>query len=326
MKKQALLIGVDNYKKKKPLTGCVEEAKKLAEALEYNADDQKTRNFTTEVLDEECDADIAKEHIQTLFAADGEKVMALFYFAGHADREDKGRLLFKDGSILHMQTLLQIACESKVLNKVIILDCCFAGQMGDDPFSDNSQLPPGIVILSACTSTQRAAGKSNGGIFTTLLLSALTGEAADFMGNITCGGIYSYIDKMLGSSNQRPVLKTNIKNFAVIKNIKPRVDIPTIRRITEFFETPDCEYKLDPSYEHWNFPDAPEDKRPAQVKEPYMNSENSAKFRILQNLNKIGFVEPVGTSDMYFAAMDSKSCRLTEQGRQCWNLVTNKII
>jgi len=50
------------------------------------------------------------------------------------------------------------------------------------------------------------------------------------------------------------------------------------------------------------------------------------KFKILQKLQSIGFIEPVGEEFMYFAAMKSKSCRLTVLGQYYWKLVKNNRI
>ena len=51
------------------------------------------------------------------------------------------------------------------------------------------------------------------GLFTSLLLEALKGGAADITGHITPGGIYAYIDKALGPWEQRPVFKTKCNSL-----------------------------------------------------------------------------------------------------------------
>jgi hypothetical protein len=38
-------------------------------------------------------------------------------------------------------------------------------------------------------------------------------------------------------------------------------------------------------------------------------------FRELQNCNRVGLVEPVEGSDMYWAAINSKGCQLTPLGK-----------
>ena len=49
-------------------------------------------------------------------------------------------------------------------------------------------------------------------------------------------------------------------------------------------------------------------------------------FADLQKLESVGMVMPVGTEHMYFAAMESKKCKLTSIGKQYWRLVNNELI
>ena len=44
-------------------------------------------------------------------------------------------------------------------------------------------------------------------------------------------------------------------------------------------------------------------------------------FKNLQKLESVGLVCPVGEEHMYYAAMNSKSCKLTPLGQHYWNLV-----
>lgn len=89
-----------------------------------------------------------------------------------------------------------------------------------------------------------------------------------------------------------------------------------MRRITEFFSTPDEEYKLDPTYEP--------DKHEADIKE--INKEHENIFSILQRYVKLNLVVPVGEEHMYYAAIHYKSCKLTAQGQHYWNLVKKNTI
>ena len=45
------------------------------------------------------------------------------------------------------------------------------------------------------------------------------------------------------------------------------------------------------------------------------------KFKLLQKLQSIGFVKPIDEEFMYFAAMHSTGCKLTELGKYYWRLV-----
>lgn len=332
--KKALLIGIDDYKSKKfqKLQGCVKDVEKLAQTLELNGDKEQTKNFHVDVLvNGNCKSSkVAKSAIESLFQSDGHKTMALLYFAGHGIVEvNGGQIVFADGSTLDMETILIIVSKSQILNKIIIFDCCLAGQMGSDPFAtDCSRLPNGVTIMTACTDRQNAGETKEGGIFTQLLVNALNGGAADFLGQITIGGIYAYIDKLLGASNQRPVLKTNVRSFALIKEVSPQVSIKDLRKIVKYFGKPESHYDLDSSYEPTNSPNHP--NRPSDCHEPYADETHTKIFALLQSMVKIGLVVPYHDDPkkqhMYFAAMDGHYCKLTEQGKLCWRLVKEKII
>jgi hypothetical protein len=47
-------------------------------------------------------------------------------------------------------------------------------------------------------------------------------------------------------------------------------------------------------------------------------------FKDLQKMEGVGLVVPVGEEQMYDAAMNSKSCRLTALGAQYWRLAKEK--
>lgn len=62
----------------------------------------------------------------------------------------------------------------------------------------SSMLGEGLSILSACCANECAEELNGRGTFTSLLVDALNGGAADVMGHVTPGGVYAYIDKALG--------------------------------------------------------------------------------------------------------------------------------
>ena len=47
------------------------------------------------------------------------------------------------------------------------------------------------------------------------------------------------------------------------------------------------------------------------IKNLSQKKKNVGKFKELQLYESVGLIEPVGEEHMYFAAMNSKSCRLT---------------
>ena len=312
--KKALIIGIDDYPNAK-LNGCVNDASSIAELLQTNGDGSP--NFEVSLqLNVKTKADLL-ENIEKLF--DGDTEASLLYFSGHGS--DKGHLVTpdyngKDLGVL-MSEILGYANNSKCKNKIIILDCCFSGQFGECQAiqSTESFLGGGVTIMSASSRDEPAMERNEQGVFTSLFLQALRGSASDITGRITPAGVYSFIDQSLGAWEQRPIFKTNISKFISIRNIEPRVPITILRKLKQYFNSPSDEYNLDPSFEFTNDPKIEHD-----VLEPYATIENVNIFKELQLFESVGLIEPVGEEHMYFAAMNSKSCKLTALGLHYWKL------
>ncbi|WP_229106551.1 caspase family protein [Paenibacillus sp. 1001270B_150601_E10] len=243
---------------------------------------------------------------------EGNNDVALLYFSGHGLINSTGGYIvttdyktYDEG--IAMDTILNLANRSGARDKIVILDCCHSGSFGS-PSQQNglTQLSDGLTILTASRSSESAFAIDGQGVFTSLLLDALHGGAADLRGYVTPGSLYSYIDEALGAWDQRPVFKTNVSRFTHIRRVEPIIPLITIRKISDYFKEPTEEFKLDPSYEFSS--DEPKE-------------ENVAVFKDLQKYESVGLVVPVDAKHMYFAAMESKSCRLTALGYQYWRLV-----
>lgn len=320
--RKALLIGINTYPNGNELKGCLEDIKHVKSAIERNEDGSP--NFSVlSMPDVQTSAEVM-EAVQKLFSGDAE--CALLYFSGHGYVNSTGAeiVLPKDITTgtqyytgIQMSTIMDIVNQSKVRNKIIIFDCCHSGYIARYNISSAcSILEPGVSILTACREDETALEAGGHGLFTELLCNALNGGAADYSGNITMGGIYAYIDRSFGPWDQRPVFKTNVTEFVPVKKVTPQVSMEIIRQITSLFPNPSVDLPLDPSFEDTNNPEVEH-----RVVEPFAKKENVAKFKMLQKLQSIGFVKPVDANFMYFAAMESKACRLTELGKYYWRLV-----
>jgi uncharacterized caspase-like protein len=113
---------------------------------------------------------------------------------------------------------MTFANESNAKNRIIILDSCYSGAVGDNPINRQvSEISEGMTIFTASTKGQYAAEANGGGVFTGLLIDALGGAAANLIGEVTPGGVYAHIDQSLGNWSQRPVFKTNVKKFVSLR-------------------------------------------------------------------------------------------------------------
>ncbi len=312
--KKALIIGVNDYPSA-PLNGCVNDANALANTLETNGDGSP--NFGVKLVtspNEPVTRAALKESIEKLFS--GPSDMALFYFSGHGFLKSTGGYLVstdakKYDEGVSMDEILTLANQSQATNKVVILDCCHSGALGSPTLNGGNiaQLSEGLSVLTASRDSEVAMEVNGAGVFTSLLIDGLKGGAADLRGNITPSSLYAYVDEALGAWDQRPIFKTNVSTFASLRNINPPIPFETMRRITDYFEAPESEHNLDPSYE-----DTEESADPENVK----------IFKDLQKFQSVGLVVPVGAEFMYFAAINSTSCKLTALGYQYWRLVNEK--
>lgn len=324
MSRKALIIGIDNYATV-PLYGCVNDAEDIAKLLETN--DDESVNFAVQIKTSkthQINKSSLKQWISECFIGDDE--IALFYFSGHGYIDATGGYIVTPDYApmdwgVSMQDILTFANNSKCRNKIIILDCCHSGSVGSiNPGQQNTAIiNEGVTILTASKSDESAAEKNGHGVFTELLIEALKGGAADVIGNISPGSIYAYIDRALGPWEQRPVFKTNVKSFVSLRKAVAPIDIAVVRRIVKYFSEPTIIFPLDPSFEPTN-----NYKTEHKVLEPLSDEKNVAIFSDLQKLESVGLVVPVGTPHMYYAAMESKSCKLTSVGQHYWRLVKRK--
>ena len=315
-----LIVGVNYYEHGSPLFGCVDDAHAVKAVLERH--DGGAVNFDCRLLtgtgpSDRVDRSELKDRIEELFRADAE--IALFYFAGHGHIEASGGYLLATDSRrgdegVSLSEILTFANASPAKNKVIVLDSCHSGIAGTPPTGDQlATLSEGLTVLTASTKDQYATEENGRGVFTSLLVDALSGSAANLTGDITPGSVYAHIDQSLGAWEQRPVFKTNVKQFVSLRKSSPPIDISDLRRLAEFFPDPGFEYGLDPTYE-------PEVKgRDSGMPAP--DPEKTRIFAVLQRYNRLNLLVPVDVPHMWNAAMESKSCRLTALGEHYRRLV-----
>ena len=321
----ALIVGINHYEHGDPLYGCVDDAHTVKTALDRHGDGSinfDCKIFTGTGPTDKVNRTLLKDHVSELFKKQAD--IALFYFAGHGHIEATGGYLLATDSRrgdegLSLSEVLTMANASPARNKIIILDSCHSGIAGNPPSSENlASLTEGLTILTASSADQYATEENGQGVFTTLLVDALYGGAANLTGDITPGSIYAHVDQSLGAWEQRPIFKTNVRQFVSLRKVPPSIPLEELRRVTEFFPRRGHEFQLDPTFE-------PEMKgRDAGMPPP--DPENTRKFAILQRYNRLNLVAPVDAPHMWHAAMQSKSCKLTVLGEHYRRLVEKQRI
>jgi Caspase domain len=304
--KRALLIGVDHYDNFSDLTGCandidaVEPLLARSEDGSPNFDCQKRTSVTGGTRRDSLLADF-----EVLLRGGAD--VALCYFAGHGHGTGSDvALVTEDGTGgtpgITLSEIVTRITESSVGEVILILDCCFAGAAAGVPQLGTTAalLRNGVSILAASRADQTAAETGAGrGLFSTYVCGGLEGGAADVLGKISVAGLYSYLDESFGPWDQRPVFKANVERLHELRGCRPAVPLPELRLLTTLFPTAAHEFPLDPSYE----PDA----NPR-------NEDHERAFGTLQKYRAAKLLEPVGEEHMYFAAMNSRGCKLTPLG------------
>ncbi|MBK7019745.1 MAG: caspase family protein [Candidatus Microthrix sp.] len=307
--KRALLVGIDQYDRLSPLSGCINDVHALNPLFARNHDDSP--NFSCQIrtgglAKGRVTRDSFFADLSALFAGGAD--FALLYFAGHgAASTNDVSMCMSDGTLhspgIKLSEVLAAAAESTVGEIVILLDCCFSGAAGEVPQlqASGSMLPKGLAVLTASRGDQEAAEVAGGrGAFSKFLEGGLEGGAADVLGKVSLAGLYAYLDECFDPWDQRPGFKGNLERLTPLRTCSPSVAQAILRRLPGFFPDPDGQFSLDPSYEPTEQPSHP---------------VHEEIFAQLQKCRAAKLVEPVANEHMYYAALESTGCRLTPLGK-----------
>lgn len=314
--RKALLIGIDKYDKFRSLSGCIADATNMKEMLERHENDDP--NYSCRLLTSSDPQPVTRAALRTewrnLFHEFTGSI--LFYFSGHgAPSETGGFIVTQDATSaepgLPMSELLQLATKSIAREVLIILDCCFAGDIGDIPNtylpggSTQAQLRQGMTILAAAGPREFAKELGGQGIFTSLVISALAGGAADVRGRVSAASIYGYVEQALGPWDQRPLSKSYADKLHPIRRCKPNVPDEVLRDLPKLFLSPDLLYQMDPSHEFTDRSATPE------------HVQIFNKFKLYRDAR---LLRTIDGDDLFFAALKSSYVQLTPLGKFYWTL------
>jgi len=211
---------------------------------------------------------------------------------------------------LPMDELLSMANRSKARSILLILDCCYSGHLGNPAIlqgdlESHAYLREGVTILAASRPTQPSVEVEGHGIFTKLVLEALSGGATDVRGRISAASIYAYVEQALGDWEQRPLYKSHANHLPPVRLCEPAIPDDLLRELSDIFPSADSLFSMDPSFEYT---------------EPSANPAHVAlfdKFKLLRNARLLLTEEK---KDLYFVALKSKSVKLSPLGQFYWNL------
>jgi len=256
--RRALCVGIDLYPFGS-LTGCVSDAERMAGVLATNEDGSP--NFDCRILTAPLEGTVdavtrpvLRQAVEQLFKDQAD--VALLHFSGHGTVNNlDGYLVTQDAKSydegVSMSDVLKMANGSAASEVVILLDCCHSGNLGNPPVIDNTKalLREGVSILTASRGDQPSVEVSGGGLFTSLVVDALGGGAADILGEVTAPAVYAYVEAALGAWDQRPLFKAHVAKVIELRRCQPAVDPTILRRLPEYFPLPAEDLPLDPGYE-----------------------------------------------------------------------------
>jgi len=331
MRRRALLVGIDHYDHMSDLNWCSDDVLAMRQVLEYH--ENHDPNFSCRVLlgtesasepsvslpgllRERVTFNKLRTALEELLAFDD---MVLFYFSGHGHQTENGiYLVTQDGTSalpgILLNDILEMANASPAREVLLIIDSCFSGALGEPDQVRrlaNLYLRPGVTLLAATGSGQYALEIDGHSVFTRLVLGALKGGAADVRGLVSAASIYAYVEQALGSWDQRPIYKSNATQLSSIRHCKPDVTDDELRRVPQFFPTPDHQYSMDPSYE---------------VTRTEALPEHLAIFRLFKRYRDARLLRPSFDEDLYFAAIRGHSVELTPLGQFYWQLAKDNLV
>lgn len=315
--RRALCVGVDKYPFGS-LVGCVSDADRLGTLLTKHADGAPNFDCRKILAGAADGIDVVtvstlRKAVHELFRQPAE--VALFHFSGHGTVSDlDGYLVTQDATSYHegvsMSEVLKLANDSQSNEAVVLLDCCYSGNLGNPPVINNMRalLREGVSLLTASRAAQPSVEVNGGGVFTSLVIDALDGGAADILGNVTAPSMYAFVEGALGAWDQRPLFKCHVSRVTDLRRCQPPIERSVLRELPGLFPLPVEDLPLSPAYE-------------ASCEE--RDDRKVAVFSKLQALNRVHLVVPVGVPHMYDAAMQRRGCRLTAAGRYYWRLARN---
>lgn len=327
--KRALVIGMNSYAHSSQLHGCVADAKSMSEVLEVHSDLE--RNYECRKLFDKME-DGSPITCAALYKACEELFKdarddVLLYFSGHGMLTPyAGYLCAYDSDRnawgVPMDTIMKMANASAAPHIFIILDCCHAGDFanpglvpagsGQNPLT---LLRENMTVMAASLRSQAAVEANGNGVFTTAVVNALKGGAADPIGWVTAPAIYAYVERRFGAFDQRPVYKSYATGVRVVRKCAALIERFKLRQLVELFPAEDYLYQMDPEYE-------PEDEN-GHVHEP-VNETKVAIAKLFKRYRDAGLLKPtIPDEQLYWTARLSHTAELTMRGREYWWLVKN---
>ena len=321
--KRALIVGIDQYQNLPTLTGCVGDALAMNELLQRH--DDGSSNYSCRLLTSADGPPITKDLLRSAWQSlfDNFDGHILFHFSGHGSPTRVGGVIAtQDGAHpepgLRMDDLMLLARDSRAKSILLIIDCCYADYAGDPSLlqgtggaQNQAYLKEGVTILAAAQKTETAHEAAGHGVFTKLVIGALSGGAADVRGRVSAASIYAYVEQALGPWEQRPMYKSYADRLPPVRLCKPSVTDHLLRELPTLFPEESSEFHMAPSYERTH---------------PAADCSHIDRFNKFKTLRNSNLLATQSGKDLYYVALDSGWVKLTPLGQFYWNLANKGLI
>jgi len=323
MQRRALIVGINEYDNCSHLRCAVNDALRMEALLARNDDgsvNYTVKRVTTGAGQPQITRGRLRQLLRELFEDfDGD---VLFFFSGHGALTPWGGSLVtqeatNDDIGVPMDDVLLLANRSRARDIVVILDCCHSGDLGNPPILHALSQPlallrEGLTVMAASRPNEPAYEVGGSGMLSDAIAEGLAGGAADHVGNVSAASLFLYAERLFDAWDQRPIYKSYTGRVPTLRLCKSALDYEILQSLTKNFSSADAEIGLDPEYEAEA---SPEEDNPERAKK----REDGRAFKKLRDMR---LLESVDGDDLYWAAMNSKSIRLTKLGRYYWRLVS----
>lgn len=156
---------------RKALVVGINDANEISKLFERHSGGKK--NFDVKLIQDIVTKGELRSKIKELFKGSNE--IELFYFSGHGYINELGGYIVtpdytEDDWGVSMNDIIFYANQSNSKNKIIILDCCHSGAIGNLAIKDSiSEIGNGVTILTASRNIESAMEIDGHGVFTQLL-------------------------------------------------------------------------------------------------------------------------------------------------------------
>ncbi len=242
-RRYALAIGISTYKSLTRLATPSADAEAIAQLLEAHGDFQEVKRLPEswnvqkqhyQVGSEALKGDSIWDALEDFLLTQAKHSDALIYFSGHGiaveSRSGKHRgylassdceVLIASGKVVEqkfgidLEDFAALIQKSQVSSLVVLLDCCHAGAMIENPAIQqflSAFNQKDYCMIAACRAGEPAFEGRQHSFFTAALLQGLSPDRADKQGQITGDRLFEFIRQELRQSGQEPIRSIAILN------------------------------------------------------------------------------------------------------------------